>query len=76
MGNFFEFTKLKNRNVTIERWVKTYGNVVGYFVGRKRFILVSDLDMINSIFIKNVKLFYNREDFILDAKYLVDSLMG
>ena len=76
LGNFSEFKRVKNRNLTIERWVKTYGDVVGYFLGRKRYIMLTDLDMINNVFIKNVKLFYNREDFALDAKYLIDSVLG
>lgn len=56
--------------------MKKYGDVVGYFVGRKRYIMLSDLDSINNIFIKNAKIFYNREDFALDAKYLIDSIVG
>ena len=49
---------------------------MGYYVGRKRYIMITDLDFINNVFIKNVKLFYNREDFALDAKYLIDSVLG
>lgn len=76
MGNFREIKKNRNKNDTLERWSKQYGNLVGYFFGRKRYIMMTDLDMINQVFIKNVKSFYNREDFALDAKYLIDSVIG
>lgn len=76
LGNFREIKKNRNKNDTLERWSKQYGNLVGYFFGRKRYIMMTDLDMINQVFIKNVKSFYNREDFALDAKYLIDSVIG
>lgn len=75
-GNFWEIKGNPNKNVTIEKWVKQYGEIFGYYYGRKRFILLTNLEMVNSVFIRNVKKFYNREDFPLDAKYIEESLIG
>lgn len=76
LGNYSEYKKNKNKTVALERWSKQFGKVFGYYYGRKRYICLTDLDMISEVFIKNMKLFYNREDFALDAKYLVDSVLG
>jgi len=79
LGNYREIKKHKNKNDVIEKWLKQYGEkskCFGYYVGQKRYIVLNDLDTINQVFIKNVKAFYNREDFALDAKYLIDSVLA
>lgn len=76
LGNYAELKRTDNKNKVINQWIAKYGEVVGYFFGPKRYILISDLDTINQVFIKNSSSFYNREDFALDAKYLIDSVIG
>lgn len=76
LGNYAELKKADNKNKVINGWIAKYGDVCGYFFGPKRYIIISDLDTINQVFIKNSASFYNREDFALDAKYLIDSVIA
>lgn len=58
-GNTWEHTRESNFNVfTI--WQKKYGRTVGCFSGIRPFIVVSDLDLIREIFIKQSSNFIDR----------------
>ena len=58
-----------------EEWIKEYGNVVGYFVGSKRYLIINDVDILQSIFIKNVASFRNRPDMVIDAEPMIHSVL-
>nr|WPM94895.1 cytochrome p450 4727A3 [Polyphagotarsonemus latus] len=75
-GNLFELRKYKNRNDLLEIWSKKYGKVFGFFIGVRRFISISNLDLVQKVLITEHKYFYNRDDFVLDLNYLKDSLIA
>ncbi|KAK8788082.1 hypothetical protein V5799_022139 [Amblyomma americanum] len=58
-GNLDEFRK-PNCIESLGRWLKEYGDVFGFFLGDTPFVVTKDLDMINSIFIKDSKKFHGR----------------
>ncbi|XP_042878442.1 cytochrome P450 3A29-like [Penaeus japonicus] len=60
----------------ISKWVKTYGKVFGYYVGWKPMIVVSDLDMVKDILIKEFHNFANRPKLVIEAQPVVHTVVG
>ena len=76
-GNLFELYKTKGKlpDEVIEEWFKKYGKVVGYFKGDQPYLLINDAHILNEIFIKNSKKFYNRADSMIKAEPIIYSLI-
>ncbi|CAG2106695.1 unnamed protein product [Medioppia subpectinata] len=53
-----------------------YGNHFGYFLGDRPILMISDLDVIQNIFLKNSKQFKDRPKFFLNAKPFVSSVLA
>jgi len=45
-----------------QEWLDKFGSVVGYYYGLRPRILISDLDMVKQILVKDISLFTNRPD--------------
>lgn len=76
-GNMFELNHNKETmHIQVqEQWIKEYGDVVGYFIGSKRYLIISDVDVLQNIFIKNVGAFRNRPDMVIDAEPMIHSVL-
>nr|WPM94897.1 cytochrome p450 4727A7 [Polyphagotarsonemus latus] len=75
-GNLHHLRSYENRNDLLEEWSKKYGKIFGLYYGTKRFISITDLDLIQKILITEHKNFYNRDDLSFELKYIKDSLIG
>ncbi|CAG2115301.1 unnamed protein product [Medioppia subpectinata] len=73
-GNFYELKE--NPNETFDEWIAEYGNHFGYFLGDRPILMISDLDVIQNIFLKNSKQFKDRPKFFLNAKPFVSSVLA
>lgn len=61
-GNFFE---LMSQNVpTVSEWYKKYGRVFGYYIGSRPRVVVSDLNLLRKILVKDFHLFSSRSGFV------------
>nr|AFJ11398.1 thromboxane A synthase [Penaeus monodon] len=60
----------------IGKWVKKYGKVFGYYIGWKPTLVVSDLDMIKDILIKEFHNFANRPKLVIEAQPVVHTVVG
>lgn len=65
VGNFLEVIPTKRLSLTIREWTKKYGRVFGYFEGHTPVLVVSDPDIIQTIFIKSFSKFHSRRTFPL-----------
>ena len=75
-GNLYELRKnVKLQHEVIGDWLQKYGNVVGYYLGEQRYLVINDLDALQQIFISNTRVFRNRPTFILNAKPIIDSIL-
>lgn len=62
-GNFFKL--MKNQNVlTVSEWYKKYGRVFGYYIGSRPRVVVSDLNLLRKILVKDFHLFSSRSGFV------------
>ncbi|XP_023224269.1 cytochrome P450 3A8-like [Centruroides sculpturatus] len=64
-GNAMEYNR--KRNKCIDEWIEKYGNVFGFFLGRKPLIVCHDLELIKLIQIKEFKNFTNRDPILPDG---------
>ena len=51
-GNFREIRKSKKFSKVIRQWTEKYGKIYGYYQGHTPMLVISDLDFINEVFIK------------------------
>ena len=58
------------------KWVKQYGRVFGFFVGFRATLIITDLDMIKQILVKDFNLFPNRPDLSIKAEPVMSTLVG
>jgi len=76
-GNLLQLYKTEKKiaDDVIEEWFEKYGPVVGYYIGERPMLLVRDVQMLNDIFVKNAKCFYNRVEPAVNAKPFIYSLI-
>lgn len=76
-GHIFEMNHNPNKMPieVHEEWLKEYGNVFGYFVGSRRYLVINDVDTLQAIFTKNVASFRNRSDMVIDAEPMIHSVL-
>jgi len=53
---------IRTRKKRHQEWIDEFGSVVGYYYGLRPRILISDLDMVKQILVKDISLFTNRPD--------------
>ncbi|XP_067144163.1 cytochrome P450 3A14-like [Centruroides vittatus] len=65
-GNLSEYTEKGFEKCQLE-WIEKYGNIVGYYLGAKPVLLVSDSDFWKLVQIKDFENFVDRDLFISDG---------
>ncbi|MCL4129700.1 UNVERIFIED_CONTAM: hypothetical protein GTU68_029859 [Idotea baltica] len=66
----------ENEIQVIDRWIKKYGKVFGYYVGSKPHLLVADVDMIKEILSRKSANYLNRPKLAIKANPVMDTLVG
>ncbi|XP_023222077.1 cytochrome P450 3A4-like [Centruroides sculpturatus] len=64
-GNAMEYNR--KRNKCIDEWIEKYGNIFGFFLGGKPWVVCRDLELIKLIQIKEFKNFMNRDVILPDG---------
>ncbi|GMR38840.1 hypothetical protein PMAYCL1PPCAC_09036 [Pristionchus mayeri] len=65
-GNMQEIWEYeKPRSLVLRDWTKKYGKMYGYYEGVRKYLVVSDFEMLNEILIKKFDHFYARSRFEL-----------
>lgn len=59
----------------MDQWIKTYGKVFGIFMAEKPYLVITDVDIVRQIFLKEANQFQDRSEFALDVEPLTSSLM-
>lgn len=76
-GSNHEFRdKSTNQMAVLAKWRKQFGKVFGFFSGRKPTLVVTDLDMVKQILIKDFHVFSNRPQMIIRAEPVISTLVG
>lgn len=76
-GNLNELRKNKEKmpHEVMGEWLNKYGDVVGYYLGEQRHLIINDLDTLQQIFISNTRVFRNRPGPVVDAKPIIYSVV-
>lgn len=62
IGSFYDLTdKKKPRGIVIHEWTKKFGKVFGFYEGVNPVLVVSDLEMLQELFVKKFNYFYARK---------------
>ncbi|CAF4717501.1 unnamed protein product, partial [Rotaria sp. Silwood2] len=69
-GNFIDFFKNKRISICIKEWTKQYGPVFGYFEGHTPILVVSDLNILQDMFIKAFSNFHSRREYPFDEPHM------
>ncbi|CAN8019280.1 unnamed protein product, partial [Ixodes persulcatus] len=73
-GNYAQLKK--NRIEVVERWIKEYGKVFGYYVGDIPYIVLTDVEMIKQCFVKKASTFHDRPPFPVAVEPFISSIVG
>lgn len=57
-------------------WMKMYGKVFGLYMADQPYMVVSDLDLIRQVFVKEANVFQDRPPILLDVEPLTSSLVS
>ena len=64
-GHFRTLWKTSSYHQQIYRWTRQYGTIYGLFEGSRPMYVVSDVDFLEEVFIKQFSSFHSRRDMIL-----------
>ncbi|CAF3916649.1 unnamed protein product, partial [Rotaria sp. Silwood1] len=64
------FLKTKRISSCIKEWTKKYGPVFGYFEGHTPILVVSDLNILQDMFIKAFSNFHSRREYPFDEPHM------
>ncbi|EEC05099.1 cytochrome P450, putative [Ixodes scapularis] len=73
-GNYAQLKE--NRIEVMERWIKEYGKVFGYYVGDIPYIVLTDVEMIKQCFVKEASTFHDRPPFPVVVEPFLSSIVG
>ncbi|XP_068226701.1 cytochrome P450 3A29-like [Palaemon carinicauda] len=60
----------------IGEWLKTYGDVFGYYMGDKPTIVIKDLDLVKQVLMKDFNVFSNRPKVAIKINPITHTLIG
>ncbi|VDP08173.1 unnamed protein product [Soboliphyme baturini] len=59
-GNYLQMKQKSCKFEAIQEWTQQYGKVFGYMEGGKPVLVISDVDMVEEVLVKNFSNFYSR----------------
>lgn len=63
------YSQLKEDRIEVmERWIKQYGKVFGYYVGEVPYMVLTDVEMIKQCFVKEAGTFHDRPRFVITTE--------
>lgn len=74
IGNWAELRK--DPVQVMERWIKQYGKVFGYYVGEIPYIVITDVDLIKEIFLKRASIFCDRPQQLVNVEPFKSCIIG
>ncbi|KAG0417114.1 hypothetical protein HPB47_005873 [Ixodes persulcatus] len=74
IGNWAELRK--DPVQVMERWIKQYGKVFGYYVGEIPYIVITDVDLIKEIFLKRASTFCDRPQQLVNVEPFKSCIIG
>nr|QST15052.1 CYP361A1 protein [Diaphanosoma celebensis] len=60
----------------MDQWQSQYGDVYGYYVGLKPYVVVKDLDLVQQVLIKDFHNFVNRPHMGIEIRPVINTLVG
>lgn len=60
----------------MDEWQAEFGDLYGYFVGQKPYVVVSDLDMVQQVLIGDFHKFVNRPHMGIEIRPVINTLVG
>ncbi|KAH8008953.1 hypothetical protein HPB51_008144 [Rhipicephalus microplus] len=64
----------KDRIPVMGEWIRKYGKIFGFFLAEKPYMVVTDVDVIKEIFIKDSRIFQDRPLYALDVEPMTSSV--
>ncbi|CAN7945718.1 unnamed protein product, partial [Ixodes hexagonus] len=58
----------------LQQWIEQYGKVFGFFMSERPCMVVTDLDLVRHIFVKEASTFIDRPQYIIDVEPFTSSL--
>lgn len=72
--------KMRNHSLVaidvMDQWKAEFGDVYGYFVGMKPYVVVGDLDMVQQVLIRDFHKFVNRPAMGIEIRPVINTLVG
>ncbi|XP_068226086.1 cytochrome P450 3A40-like [Palaemon carinicauda] len=60
----------------IGKWLEEYGNIFGYYMGAKPFLVVRDLELVRQVLVKDFHNFSNRPKFLVEVEPIISTIVG
>ncbi|XP_077511418.1 cytochrome P450 3A56-like [Amblyomma americanum] len=74
---FGHWLELRKDNIgVIEKWIRTYGKLVGFYCGDAPCVILTDLDAIKQCFVREAHRFRDRVPLVMNVEPLRSSLLG
>ncbi|XP_029850272.2 cytochrome P450 3A6-like [Ixodes scapularis] len=64
----------KNRIQVLQQWIEEYGQVFGFFMAEKPWMVVTDLDLVRQIFVTEANTFTDRPQYVIDVEPFTSAL--
>lgn len=72
--------KMRNHSLVaidvMDQWKSEFGDVYGYFIGMKPYVVVGDLDLIQQVLIRDFHKFINRPAMGIEIRPVINTLVG
>ena len=72
--------KMRNRSLVaidvMDQWQSEFGDLYGYFLGLKPYVVVRDLDMVQQVLIRDFHKFVNRPAMGIEIRPVINTLVG
>lgn len=72
--------RMRNPNLlpieVMDEWQAQFGDIYGYFVGMKPYVVVSDLDVVQQVLISDFHKFVNRPAMGIELRPVINTLVG